>query len=73
MEFEKKLKKLEEIVAKMEGGELSLDNSLKYFEEGVKLSKECSEELEKAEQKVKMLVGQDSAGNPIVKDMDTEE
>ena len=56
MAFEKKLKRLEEIVEKMEAGELSLDDSLKHFEEGVKLSKECHKQLEEAEQKVQVLM-----------------
>ena len=65
MSFEKKLNRLEEIVQNMEGGELSLDQSLKLFEEGVKLSRECNKELNTAEQKVKKLVGVDSQGEPI--------
>lgn len=56
MAFEKKLKRLEEIVNKMESGDLSLDESLKLFEEGVKLSRECNEALSQAELKVKTLM-----------------
>ena len=51
MSFEKRLKRLEEIVEKMEEGEISLDDSLKLFEEGVKLSKECNQDLDKAEKR----------------------
>jgi exodeoxyribonuclease VII small subunit len=68
MSFEKKIGRLEEIVQKMEGGELSLDDSLKLFEEGVKLSRECNTELSEAEQKVKLLVGVDSEGEPVNQD-----
>jgi exodeoxyribonuclease VII small subunit len=68
MSFEKKIGRLEEIVKKMEGGELSLDDSLKLFEEGVKLSRECNTELSEAEQKVKLLVGVDSEGEPVNQD-----
>ncbi len=68
MSFEKKLTRLEEIVQKMENGELSLDESLKLFEEGVKLSRECNKELSEAEQKVKKLVGVDKDGEPILED-----
>lgn len=57
MDFEKKLSRLEDIVQKMEKGDLSLDESLKIFEEGVKLSRECHSELNKAEAQVKKLVG----------------
>jgi len=43
MDFEKKLKNLETIVSKMESGELSLDDSLKNFESGVSIARECHE------------------------------
>lgn len=65
MDFEKKLTRLEEIVSKMEGGELSLDDSLKLFEEGVKLSRECNTQLVQAEQKVKTLLAVDAQGKPV--------
>ncbi len=68
MSFEVKLTRLEEIVKKMETGEMSLDESLKLFEEGVKLSRDCSKELNEAEQKVKKLVGVDSSGEPQLED-----
>jgi len=64
MDFEAKLKRLEEIVHKMEKGELSLEDSMKFFEEGVKLSRECQVRLGEAEAKVKQLVGFDQDGNP---------
>lgn len=53
--FEKSLEKLEEIVSKLEDGDLSLDESLKLFEEGVKLSRECQERLALAERKIQKL------------------
>lgn len=62
MEFEKKLNRLEEIVVSMEKGDLSLDESLKKFEEGIKLSRECHNELAGAEQKVKKLLGDENSG-----------
>lgn len=65
MDFEKKLTRLEEIVGKMEGGELSLDDSLKLYEEGVKLSRECNSQLMQAEQKVKTLLSVDAQGKPV--------
>ena len=54
--FEDKMKKLEEIAVELEKGELDLDSSVTKFEEGMKLSKECSEILEKAEKKITMLI-----------------
>ncbi|HLO25084.1 MAG TPA: exodeoxyribonuclease VII small subunit [Geobacteraceae bacterium] len=56
--FETALKKLEEVVKKLEGGELSLDESLKAFEEGVKLAAFCSRKLDEAEKRVELLVRQ---------------
>ena len=50
--FEKALEELEEIVKKMEAGDLSLDESLKAFEEGIRLSRICADRLDEAERKV---------------------
>lgn len=73
MDFEKKLNRLEEIVTKMEGGDLSLENSLKLFEEGIKHSRECHSELAKAEEKVKLLLEVDEQGEAITEDFDEVE
>ena len=73
MEFEKKLSRLEEIVQKMEKGDLALEESLKLFEEGVKLSRECQGQLTTAEAKVKQLVSFDGEGKPVLKDFNVEE
>ena len=54
--FETSLNKLEKLVEKMEGGDLPLEESLKIFEEGVKLTRECQQALANAEQKVKLLM-----------------
>ena len=72
MSFEKKLSRLEEIVQKMESGEMSLDESLNLFEEGVRLSRDCNRELSEAEQKVKKLVGVDANGEPVFEDFNTQ-
>ncbi len=56
--FETAMKKLEDVVKKLEGGELSLDDSLKAFEEGVKLSGFCSRKLNDAEKRVEVLIKQ---------------
>ena len=55
-QFEKSLAELEEIVAKMETGDLSLEESLSAFEKGIKLTKECQKALDSAEQKVNKLI-----------------
>jgi len=56
--FETSLKKLEEVVKKLEGGELSLDDSLKAFEEGVKHAAFCARKLNEAEKRVELLLKQ---------------
>ncbi len=56
--FETALKKLEDVVRRLEGGELSLDDSLKAFEEGVKLAGFCSKKLNEAEKRVELLLKQ---------------
>ncbi len=68
MEFEKKLVRLEEIVAKMETGDLSLEESLMSFEEGVKLSRECNSQLSQAEQKVKTLLAVEPNGAVVTEE-----
>jgi exodeoxyribonuclease VII small subunit len=73
MDFEKKLARLEEIVAKMEVGDLSLEDSLKSFEEGVKLSRECTSQLTLAEQKVKVLLSVDASGKATTEDFQIKE
>ena len=54
--FEASLDKLEKLVEKMEEGDLTLEESLEIFEEGVKLTRECQQALADAEQKVKLLI-----------------
>lgn len=73
MDFEKKLSRLEEIVAKMEAGDLPLEDSLKFFEEGVKLSQECNKQLAQAEQKVKVLLSIDGNGTAATEDFQIKE
>lgn len=55
-DFESALKKLEDIVSQLEGGDLTLDKSLELFEEGVKTSRFCSSKLEEADRKVETLM-----------------
>lgn len=54
--FEEAMQRLEDIVEKLEESDLSLNDSLKIFEEGIKLIGFCSKRLEEVEQKVTMLV-----------------
>jgi len=54
--FENAIKELEQIVEQLEDSELPLDDALKFFERGIKLSQLCSAKLDDAEQKVESLV-----------------
>ena len=61
VKFEQAMARLEAIVGELEKGDLPLDESLKIFEEGIRLSKNCLKVLEEAEHKVEVLV-QDKNG-----------
>lgn len=54
--FEENIKELENIVKELESGEVSLEKMLSLFEEGVHRTKECAAQLEKAEQKITMMI-----------------
>jgi exodeoxyribonuclease VII small subunit len=55
-DFERSLARLEEVVERLESAELSLDDAMKLFEEGVRLSRECQKQLEEAEGRVQILL-----------------
>ena len=67
--FEIKMKRLEEIINKMESSGIDLEDSIKLFEEGMDLSKECQNLLDKAEEKVKVLT-QRPSGESQTKDFE---
>lgn len=58
--FEKMMERLEQIVNDLESGKLGLDESIRIFEEGVALSKQCHQKLTQAEAKVKQLIKNES-------------
>lgn len=58
LSFEEALQKLEQIVEKLESGDLKLDESLELFEEGVRLSRLCQKKLEEAQGKIEKLVSE---------------
>jgi exodeoxyribonuclease VII small subunit len=60
VDFEHSLDELEQLVAKMEGGELSLDESLASFERGIGLFRHCQQSLEQAELRVRLLLDPDA-------------
>ena len=70
--FEDRLTALEAVVERLERGELSLEDSVRLFEEGVNLSNACKLELEKAEGRIQVLV-ETQGGGVQVAEMDIEE
>ena len=62
--FEESLQRLEAIVAELEKGDVSLDQALRLFDEGMKLSGSCRKELEEAEGKVEILLKRDGKLQP---------
>ncbi|WP_158943174.1 exodeoxyribonuclease VII small subunit [Granulicella sp. S190] len=65
-DFEEHLKALETVVEKLERGDLSLEDSVRLFEDGIKLSNDCKKELEAAEGKIQVLVDQGRKGMKTV-------
>jgi len=63
--FEDALAKLEDIVKKMESGDLSLEDSLKSFEDGIRLVRVCSRKLDEAQRRVELLLQEE--GEPVAK------
>jgi exodeoxyribonuclease VII small subunit len=70
--FEAGLAALEKIVRELERGDLPLEESLKLFEEGVRLSRECQERLSQAERRIEVLLS-DGEGRPVLSAFDEEE
>lgn len=70
-DLETSLKELENIVSQMESGELSLEQSLKAFEQGIRLTRECQQRLTDAEAQVKQLLEQN--GELTLTDFDQPE
>ncbi|HZJ84527.1 MAG TPA: exodeoxyribonuclease VII small subunit [Syntrophomonadaceae bacterium] len=62
MKFEQALKRLEDIVESIESGKLDLDESIKLFEEGMRLSAHCQKKLQMADAKIKYLISDEESG-----------
>ncbi len=58
LNFETSMENLEKIVQELEKGDLNLDDSIKKFEEGMKISKDCNKFLEEAEKKITVLINE---------------
>jgi len=70
-DFERKLTDLESVVERLEQGDLSLEESVRLFEEGMKLSESCKQELEAAEGRIQILV-QQGGGKLKARDLEVE-
>lgn len=70
--FEQAIDKLEKVVKKLESGDLSLNESLKYYQQGIELIKLCNSQLEETKDKIKMLT-ENEEGNKVLKALDIEE
>jgi exodeoxyribonuclease VII small subunit len=69
--FEQSMKKLEQIVHDLESGDLPLEEAIKKFEEGVALSRQCSEKLDETEKKITLLL-QDQKGQVYQKPFESD-
>ncbi len=72
IKFESAVKRLEEIVNRLEAGDIPLDDSIKLFEEGVKLYQICLKRLDEAEKKVEILL-KDKNGIRLLKPFELKE
>ncbi len=70
--FEAQLKRLGEVVEKLEDGELGLEESLALFEEGVRLSRGAQKRLDAAEKRVEELIRIDENGDAVTRDLEPE-
>ncbi|HUQ31084.1 MAG TPA: exodeoxyribonuclease VII small subunit [Pyrinomonadaceae bacterium] len=70
--FETQLAALEKVVRELERGDLPLEESLKLFEDGVRLSRECQERLNQAERRIEVLL-RDTEGRPVLSSFDEED
>lgn len=71
-EFEKSFQQLEEIVKRLESEELPLDESLRLFEEGIRLSRFCHQRLEEVEKKIELILA-DAKGQPVTEPFEPED
>lgn len=71
--FEASLNELERIVEQLEEGDLSLEDSLKLFEQGIRLSRDCQKRLDEAERKIDVLLKNSDSGYKIESLSETEE
>ncbi|HEX9619102.1 MAG TPA: exodeoxyribonuclease VII small subunit [Polyangiaceae bacterium] len=70
--FEASLERLSHIVEELESGELSLEQALTLFEDGIRLARLSQARLDQAEKRVEELLAVDDAGNPVTRELDVD-
>lgn len=70
-DFEKSFQQLEKIVERLESEEMSLDESLQLFEEGIRLSRFCNQKLSEVEKKIELILA-DAKGEAVTEPFDAE-
>lgn len=70
--LEEDLNQLEALVERLESGDLTVENALKEFETGIKLTRRCQKALKDAEQRVEILLAKDGDGEPEPFELDAE-
>ncbi len=73
LDYEAAVKELEALIERLEQGDISLEESLKLYERGVLLTRDCQESLKAAEQKVQMLLQQSGQNNMVDFDPESDE
>jgi len=71
-DFEKSFQQLEKIVGRLEGEELTLDDSLQLFEEGIRLSRFCNQKLTEVEKKIELILA-DAKSEPVTAPFESED
>lgn len=71
--FEESFARLEAVVAELESGHVTLDQSLVLYEEGIRMIRTCHEKLTGARRKIEMITGLDTDGNPVTQTMMEDE
>jgi len=71
--FEDAFERLQEVVRTLENGQTPLDESLKLYEEGVRLIRQCHEKLTGARRRIEIIAGTNENGKPVLRQMDEEE
>ena len=73
MTYEQQLQQLETLIKQLENGDLSLDQALAAYEQGITLIRACQQQLEQAEQRIQLLAQDDNGEETLIPDTDPED